>query len=473
MDATYELISNQTLTSNQSTIIFSSIPQIYKDLVLLCSARTNRAENGDALTLRFNGNAGNNYSTISGFGGGSTFGTSSIVNTNISSIYITQGACAANDTANTFGSAQIYIPNYSNNFDKSVISYGNSENNANRSFIAMDASSWSVNQSINQITLAPLNGTLILSGSTFYLYGIKNADDGGRGFFGPAMTGGTEVYTTGNGYKVHVFKNSGTLNVTAPGEVEYLVIAGGGGGGASFAGGGGAGGYRSSVASENSGGGSTTEPKKLINPGSYSVIVGAGGTGGSTLNVSPYTNTVATAGNQSSFIDIVSVGGGRSPYVQYADNPEQAAGGSGAGGNGASNSTRRGGYGVSGQGTNGGNGIDGGISTTFTGGGGGAGSVGGTAVGTVSGNGGSGIASSITGSSVARAGGGGGGLGNTGTPGTGGSGGGGNASTAQGVSGISGTTNTGSGGGGGSYFGNQHQSGGNGGSGIVIIRYRI
>jgi hypothetical protein len=80
--------------------------------------------------------------------------------------------------------------------------------------------------------------------------------------------------------------------------------------------------------------------------------------------------------------------------------------------------------------------------------------------------GGAGVASTITGSSVTRAGGGGGG----GEPSTntvrglGGAGGGGAGGT-SGNPGTAGTVNTGSGGGGGS----SSQNGGNGGSGVVIF----
>lgn len=468
MATTCKLITKTVLSSDTADIEFTNIPSTYTDLYIVGSIRSTRANTNDACKARINGAASDTSHSsrlLYSDGASAASGTTSYL--------FVADTVSANNTANTFTSFEMYVPNYAGSTNKSFSITHAHETNGSTAYIGATAAQWSSTSAITSIRFFLLTGPNFKSGSSFYLYGITKMDDGEKGYFGTAATGGDEVYTTGNGYKVHVFKNSGTLNVTAPGEVEYLVIAGGGGGGGSFAGGGGAGGYRSSVSNENSGGGSTTEPKKLINAGSYPIIVGAGGTAGSVLNVSPYTRTTATAGTQSSFMDIISTGGGRSPYDAYADIPDQAAGGSGAGGNGASNSTRRGGYGVSGQGTNGGNGIDGGISNTFSGGGGGAGTAGTTAVGTVAGNGGNGLASSITGTSITRAGGGGGGLGNTGTPGTGGSGGGGNASASSQAAAGSGTINTGSGGGGGSYFGNLHGSGGSGGSGIVIIRYRI
>jgi len=84
------------------------------------------------------------------------------------------------------------------------------------------------------------------------------------------------------------------------------------------------------------------------------------------------------------------------------------------------------------------------------------------------GDGGDGVASSITGSSVTRAGGGGAGNANqSGNGGIGGDGGGGNGGkTASGTGMTAGTVNTGSGGGG---FGTTNGNGGDGGSGIVIF----
>jgi hypothetical protein len=75
------------------------------------------------------------------------------------------------------------------------------------------------------------------------------------------------------------------------------------------------------------------------------------------------------------------------------------------------------------------------------------------------------VASSITGSSLTRAGGG-GGHGNYGGA-AGGSGGGGNGGSGTGQNGTDGTENLGGGGGGGTAGG----LGGNGGSGVVILKY--
>jgi hypothetical protein len=230
--------------------------------------------------------------------------------------------------------------------------------------------------------------------------------------------------------------------------IEYVVIAGGGGGGQDRAGGGGAGGYRSNVSGENSGGGVSAEPALGLIPVTYTITVGAGGAGGAT----------GVKGSNSVFGNVRCEGGG------FGATGTNGAGGSGGGGGAAGVTT--GAAGTARQGFAGGNAAGG----ESGGGGGGAGAVGVNATTNVAGNGGVGVASSITGSSVFRAGGGGGGENSTGTAGTGGNGGGGNGQLGLGAAAGNGTANTGGGGGGGGgTTGVLSGTPGNGGSGVVIF----
>ena len=292
-------------------------------------------------------------------------------------------------------------------------------------------------------------------------------------------TGGTE--STCGDFKIHTFTGPGTFTVTnaasgacAPNNVvSYLVIAGGASGATGDrTGGGGAGGFReykspvdtysASPANGNPGGTSIT-----VTAQAYPITVGGGGAGavyaGSAL--------AGNDGNNSIFSTITSTGGG----------------GGGGTGNGRPGGSGGGGYhnnasGGSGntppvspsQGNNGGSGNY--CVNAGSGGGGGAGAVGQNAAGQPvpgrGGDGGNGLATSITGSSVTRAGGG-GGSGDQG-PRSGGSGGGGAAGPPGSSNGVSGTTNTGSGGGDtGNSSSNPGATSGAGGSGIVVIRYKF
>jgi hypothetical protein len=247
--------------------------------------------------------------------------------------------------------------------------------------------------------------------------------------------------------------------------VDYLVVAGGGAGGHNgtnndiAGGGGGAGGllYNTNY--------------RISSMSSLTVTVGAGGSG-----VSAGSSTPPTNGNNSVFGSITAIGGGRGAgYTTGAPSYyAAAAGGSGGGGAYANNGP---GGATSGQGNIGGYGTSNSNPGAYAGGGGGgAGHVGFDGYGN-GGDGGIGLAYDIAGNgSVYYAGGGAGGAGYQiagKSGGTGGLGGGGNASAT--TTGTAGTANTGGGAGGsGNVSGPPYPGAGsaNGGSGIVVIRYK-
>ena len=327
---------------------------------------------------------------------------------------------------------------------------------------------------------------------------------------GLTATGGViNDYSVGPAvYRAHVFTSSGIFNVTEigtfPASVEYLVVAGGGGGGYSQGGGGGAGGVRTNLAGHPL---ATSNPSFPVStsPGSYPVTIGAGGVGGSP---SPYAgipgaDSVLTNPDSNYTITALRGGGGGSH-----DDVSAIPGGSG-GGAGRRNAQK---YGASGsysgspsnptpgyrQGYPGGT-AQPGYSAPYCGaGGGGAGGTAATVENDGIGTGGAGVQvliagppthtgvgatgpSSPTGQWFAGGGGGGSNVpqpdipagGGGAPPGNslagGGIGGGGTAPNAIGGQGMAGT---GGGGGGGSHPTSAYP-GGQGGSGICIIRYQI
>ena len=252
-----------------------------------------------------------------------------------------------------------------------------------------------------------------------------------------------------------------TINVPTNITCDILVVGGGGGGGSGIGSGGGAGGllYYTGV---------------NIAAGTYTIIVGAGGTGA--VN---YLARGANGNNSSAFGNIAYGGGGGAGQSWVYNNYGTASGtlqttsanqGSGAGG---TRYKTLGNAGTAGQGYSGGNHIDGG-NIYSSGGGGGAGGVGGNGSLTSQGGiGGIGVSCSITGTSIDYAGGGGGVKDNYNTTpstftGSSASYGGGAGGVPTGANGTDGK-----GGGGGAGGGESAPRGGNGGSGIVIIRFVI
>jgi len=265
-------------------------------------------------------------------------------------------------------------------------------------------------------------------------------------------TGGT--VTTSGSYVYHTFNSSSTFTVPSGFSSTYdaLIVAGGGAGGSANGGAQGGGGA----------GGAVQHDAFSLSAGSFSVVIGAGGTGSTS-------NQVGNSGSNTTGFSQTAIGGGGG---DLRGGTGAASGGSGGGG--SSSSTSNYGTGTSGQGNRGGLGNDdtGGTNIYPAGGGGGAGAVGGSASqGSASANGGDGINWKSLGTYYA--GGGAGGAYDVATPaGSGGQGGGGdgvpfgsNASSAH-----NGNINTGGGGGGGASGSGLS---GAGGSGIVVIRYQL
>jgi len=268
-------------------------------------------------------------------------------------------------------------------------------------------------------------------------------------------TGGT--VTEVGGYRIHTFTASDDFVVTEGGDVEYLIVAGGGAGG-STAGGSSAGG--------GGGAGGAIPGSASMATGSYTVTVGSGGVNGGTGD-----QIGGNGGNSSVVGGAVSetaIGGGGGS----ARSSDGQDGGSGGGALDVDSSGGEGGYepgsGTAGQGNDGGGGSR--DNNGSAGGGGGYSEVGQDGTPDVEGgDGGDGYETTIRGTTEWYGGGGGGGTAKSGGGvGNGGQGGGGNGGVC--ADGQDGMANTGGGGGGGAYDGT---TGGDGGSGIVIIRYSL
>jgi len=309
-------------------------------------------------------------------------------------------------------------------------------------------------------------------------------------------TGGT--ITTCGDYKIHTFTGPGTFcvsnagNIIGSSTVDYMVVAGGGGGGhRQGGGGGGAGGFRESSGAAS--GCYTASPLGAcvsalpFSVTGYPVTVGAGGVGG--FLAGPGTpETDSTPGANSIFSTITSTGGGKGGNT--ATGPFAPAGPGGSGGGRGTMPTCATGSGGTGntppvsppQGNPGGDGFGPG---SFDRGGGGGGAICAGQPGqppAQGGDGGDGAGtqinpspsvgdSAIPGTTRFFAGGGGGG-GNT-TPANGGGDGGGGSSTQPQSPAMIGQINTGGGGAGSAPSGGCTASLRNGGSGIVIIRYKF
>jgi len=315
-------------------------------------------------------------------------------------------------------------------------------------------------------------------------------------FMVATVSGACNTLTTSGNCKIATFTGPGTFTVTSTATcaanniVSYMVVAGGGGTGGmnpncnGGGGGGGAGGFREvknpvTPYTASPLDGYPSAPNRItVTATAFPITVGGGGAK-KTSN-----NCAGGSGSNSQFSTIVSAGGGGGGAGDCGGTPKNGVPGGSGGGGGSGPAT--GGTGntppvTPSQGNNGGTSNG---SPFAAGGGGGA-----TAVGVnappsdnrCSGPGGAGATTSITASPVAYAGGGGGG-GRNPSPaggviyGTGGAGGGGRGQGPD-NGGQNGTDNTGGGAGGGVPSATpgvpNAGDGYNGGSGIVVIRYKF
>jgi hypothetical protein len=167
MPNTYTLIASNTVGSGgASSITFSSIPSTYTDLLVKVSGRATDSSVYAGIYVSFNGTAYNSTGRIIE-GDGSSASSATFSNGAISFI---AGATA---TANTFGSTELYIPNYAGSTNKSYSSDGVGENNATLALAQLNAGLWSNTAAITQITLDSYSSNTFVQYSSFYLYGIS------------------------------------------------------------------------------------------------------------------------------------------------------------------------------------------------------------------------------------------------------------------------------------------------------------
>jgi len=122
-----------------ASIEFTGIPQDGKDLKILVSARS-ETNSGDIMAYLNGDKTSGDFSRVLLKGnGGSVFSQDS---SGANYLLINNGATESGDTANTFSSLEIYIPNYAGSQNKSISVNNVGENNATSSDISIYAAIW-------------------------------------------------------------------------------------------------------------------------------------------------------------------------------------------------------------------------------------------------------------------------------------------------------------------------------------------
>lgn len=165
-------IASVELSTSASNIDFTSIPQGYKDLLIVTSLRSSRTSSTDGahIALTFNNNTSSIYSFRHIRGTGSA--ASSYTEANTTSMNLYSQADSSSDTANTFSNNSIYIPNYTGSNNKSVSVDSVYENNATTAGQHLVSGLWASSAAITSVKLTEGFGNNWVQYTTATLYGI-------------------------------------------------------------------------------------------------------------------------------------------------------------------------------------------------------------------------------------------------------------------------------------------------------------
>lgn len=170
---TMTVIGSQTVSVTTSQISFLSIPQTYKDLLLIMNSRETGAAVYANIWIKLN-NVGTNYAEGGSYTNG--YNNGAFLGDRTDFWYYNNYIPAANATANTFGPSSFYIPNYTSAFYKCVSGHSVGLNavatNPTGTRQGLTSGLWADTSAINRISMIGGNGDFA-AGTTATLYGIS------------------------------------------------------------------------------------------------------------------------------------------------------------------------------------------------------------------------------------------------------------------------------------------------------------
>jgi hypothetical protein len=172
MPPTFIPIAKTVLTGTQNNIDFTAIPGTYTDLYLMVSGRSSGAGTSQSIYISCNyatsGYSSTTFRALEGDGQATAATSNTFAN---------QGSIpGSSSTGNTFGSAEFYLPSYAGSGRKPISSTAFNEGNASpiTTQARLTAANLNDTNAITTIRVVDTGGGFV-SGSSFYLYGIKNS----------------------------------------------------------------------------------------------------------------------------------------------------------------------------------------------------------------------------------------------------------------------------------------------------------
>jgi hypothetical protein len=175
--AAFTVIDHEELTGAAASWTSATIPSSYDHLYLTISARSSLGTSNwyDYVDVQFNGDTGTNYSSTGVYGQASAGSWRTSGADGLDRVLLIN---ADGSTADTFGNASIWIPNYANtaNFKQVVAGFVTEGATTTNGYWTMGigAGLWSSTAAITSITIDPQNGDL-MQYSSFTLYGVTGA----------------------------------------------------------------------------------------------------------------------------------------------------------------------------------------------------------------------------------------------------------------------------------------------------------
>jgi len=167
----YESIATVTLSSGQSSITFTSIPQTYKHLQIRCFSRDSRPATAlNNWHLGLNGDTANNYSVQTLYTDSSTVGAAADPNLNKTDYFIEP---SVNTTSTVFQASVWDIIDYSNtNKYKTIRLIGGYDNNGSGR-INFSGAGWRSLDGVTSLTFTNSSNSNFIGYTSYALYGIK------------------------------------------------------------------------------------------------------------------------------------------------------------------------------------------------------------------------------------------------------------------------------------------------------------
>jgi hypothetical protein len=139
-------------------VVFGSLPQTYRDLIIVAQTTSSASNSGD-IGVRLNGDGGSNYSFVEAAGNGSSTGSNQGPQDMIY-LYYTLG------TNRYTTVAQIFDYSATDKHKSALVRAGSAADGT-----IMNACRWANTAAVNSLTFR-LDGNQFTAGSTFSIYGV-------------------------------------------------------------------------------------------------------------------------------------------------------------------------------------------------------------------------------------------------------------------------------------------------------------